>query len=65
MKVNNYLCCQKGQNLRKITEIIYEDKLIRIEDNFEVCLDPASMNQWASPLEQKCDQEDKKSSRNF
>ena len=30
VKVNNYLCYQEGNNLYKVTEIIYEDKLIRI-----------------------------------
>ena len=40
VKVNNYLCYQNDNNLYKITEIIYEDKLIRIEDKFEVNVDP-------------------------
>jgi len=34
VKINNYLCYQKGQTLFKITEIMYDDKMIRIEDKF-------------------------------
>ena len=30
VKVNNYLCYQEDNNLYKVTEIIYEDKLIKI-----------------------------------
>ena len=40
VKVNNYLCQQIGNYLTKVTEIIYEDKLIRIEDKFEVSYVP-------------------------
>lgn len=47
VKVNNYLCYQEGENLYKITEIIYEDKLIRIEDKFEVNVDADKMNSTA------------------
>lgn len=47
VKVNNYLCYQEGQNLYKITEIIYEDKLIRIEDKFEVNVDADKINSTA------------------
>lgn len=38
VKVNNYLCYQEGNQLRKVTEIIYEDKLIKIEDIFDVAI---------------------------
>lgn len=43
VKVNNYLCQQNGNYLSKVTEIIYEDKLIRIEDRFEVSYVPEKM----------------------
>ena len=39
VKVNNYLCYQDGEKLHKVTEIIYEDKIIRIEDCFDVNID--------------------------
>lgn len=36
VKVDNFLCYQDGNNLYKVTEIAYEDKVVRIEDKFEV-----------------------------
>jgi hypothetical protein len=37
VKVDNFLCYQEGNNLSKITKISYEDKVVMIEDKFEVC----------------------------
>ena len=36
VRVNNYLCEKEDRRLVKVTEIAYEDKLIRIEDVFEI-----------------------------
>lgn len=34
VQVSNYLCYQHNGTLSKVTEITYEDKVIRIEDKF-------------------------------
>ena len=36
VKVNNYLCRQDGNFLIKVTEILYEGKIITIEDKFHI-----------------------------
>jgi hypothetical protein len=42
VKVDNFLCYQEGNVLSKITKISYEDKVVMIEDKFEVCAPAAS-----------------------
>ena len=63
MKVNNYLCCQEGKNLFKITEIIYQDKVIRIEDKLQVSIDSVNLGSSGSFSQGKSKTNGKNSSR--
>lgn len=63
MKVNNYLCYQEGQNLYKITEIIYNDKVIRIEDKLQVSIDSVNLGESCSLRQGKNENDVKNFSR--
>lgn len=63
MKVNNYLCYQQGQNLYKITEIIYNDKIIRIEDKLQVSIDSVNLGESCSLSQGKNENDGKNLSR--
>lgn len=53
VKINNYLCYQEDNRLHKVTEIIYEDKLIRIQDYFVVNLDEDKVKKQESLVVKK------------
>jgi hypothetical protein len=36
VRVKNYLCVQEGNSLYKTTEIYFENKMVKIDDKFEV-----------------------------